>query len=153
LRLILSGRQIVGLPVHIDVLTHPDTHVLLFTGAIALFTALLFGAVPAISLSRHPAVGLQQIARIGESKARRRFGRSLIVAQVALSTVLLSATALFVGYVSSLRNSNLGFHRDNLLLVSLDTSHSGYDAQQWSGLSQQLLEKLNSLPGVQSSTL
>jgi len=72
---------------------------------------------------------------------------------VALSTVLLSATALFVGYVSNLRNLDLGFRRDNLLLVSLDSSHSGYDSQRWSGLSQQLLAQLESLPGVRSATL
>src|SRR5207237_283102 len=86
-------------------------------------------------------------------KSRRRFSKSLVVAQVALSTVLLSATALFVGYVSNLRNANLGFHRDNLLLVSLDPTHSGYDSPQWSRLSQQLLAQLESLPRVRSATL
>lgn len=152
LRVITSGRQVVGLPVHIDAFTHPDTHVLLFTCVIAVLTALLFGVVPAVSLSSLPAPGLQQIARIGESKSWRRFSKSLVVVQVALSTVLLSATALFVGYVSNLRDLDLGFRRDNLLLVSLDSSHSGYDSQRWSGLSQQLLAQLESLPGVRSAT-
>ena len=44
LRMITSGREIVGLPVHVDVLTSPDWHMLLFTGAITLLTMLLFGA-------------------------------------------------------------------------------------------------------------
>jgi len=65
LRVITSGRQVVGLPVHIDAFTHPDTHVLSFTCVIAVATALLFGAVPAVSLSSLLAPGLQQIARIG----------------------------------------------------------------------------------------
>src|SRR5262249_12411897 len=123
------------------------------TCAMALLTSLLFGAVPAVSLSSQPASALQQVSRVGDSKLRRRFSRSLVVAQVALSTVLLSATALFVGYVSNLRSSDLGFQRDNLLLVHLDPSHSGYEPPQWSRLSQQMLARLESLPGVRSATL
>lgn len=153
LRMITSGREIVGLPVRVDILTSPDSHVLLFTGAIALLTALVFGAAPAVSLSTRPASALQQASRIGESRSRRLFGKSLIIAQVAVSVVLLSAAALFVGYVSHLRNSNLGFRRDHLLLVSLDSAHSGYDAAQWSRLSQELLSQLEALPGVHSATL
>lgn len=152
LRMITSGRDIVGLPVHVEVLARLDTHVLLFTGAVALLAALLFGALPAFSLSSLPASGLQQVARIGESRSRRLFGKSLIVSQVALSIVLLSLAALFVGYVSHLRNLNLGFRRDHLLLVTLDPAHSGYDAAQWSRLSQELLAQLEALPGVRSAT-
>lgn len=50
LRMITSGREIVGLPVHVDILTSPDSHLLLFTGAIALLTALLFGAAVAAAV-------------------------------------------------------------------------------------------------------
>ena len=153
LRMITSGREIVGLPVHVDILTSPNWHVLLFTGAIALLTALVFGAAPAMSLSTLPASALQQASRIGESRSRRLFGKSLIVAQVAVSVVLLSAAAGFVGYVSHLLNLNLGFRRDHLLLVTLDPAHSGYDAAQWSRLSQELLAELEALPGVRSATL
>jgi putative ABC transport system permease protein len=152
LRMITSGRDIVGLPQHADVLVRPDGRVLLFTGAITLVTALLFGVLPAMGLTSQPASALQQVARIGESRPRRFFGRSLIVAQVAVSTVLLSVAALFVGYVSHLRNVNLGFHRDHLLLVNLDPGHSGYDAAQWSRLSQELLAQLETLPGVRSAS-
>lgn len=153
LGMITSGREIVGLPVHVDILARPDLHVLLFTGAVALLTTLLFGAAPAMSLSTLPPPALQQASRIGESRSRRLFGKSLIVAQVAVSIVLLSAAAAFVGYVSHLRNLNLGFRRDHLLLVTLDPAHSGYDAAQWSRLSQELLAQLKVLPGVRSATL
>ena len=152
LRMITSGRRIVGLPVHVDILTRPDSHVLLFTGGIALFTALLFGAAPAMNLGARPAAALQQVARIGESRSRRLFGKSLVVAQVAVAIVLLSAAAVFVGHVSNLRNLNLGFSRDHLLLVTLDPAHSGYDTAEWSRLSQELLTQLEALPGVRSAT-
>jgi predicted permease len=154
IRVFASGRFIMGAPVHFEALTNPDAHVLLFTLAIALLTGLLCGAAPAMSASKtEPASALQQTSRIGESRSRWLFGKSLIVAQVALSVVLLSAAALFVGYVSHLRNLNLGFRRDHLLLVPLDPAHTGYDAAQWSRLSQELLAQLQALPGVRSATL
>jgi putative ABC transport system permease protein len=153
LRMLTSGREIVGLPVHLDFLTRVDSHVWLFTGTLALLTALLFGAAPALSLTSLPAAALQPAARIGESRAQRLFGRSLVVAQVAVSMVLLSAAALLVGYVSHLRNSDLGFRRNHLLLVSLDPDESGYDGTQWSHLSRELLSQLQALPGVRSATL
>jgi putative ABC transport system permease protein len=152
LRMITSGRDIVGLPVHAEVLARPDAHVLWFTGVITVVTALLFGVLPAMGLSAQPASALQQVARVGESRSRRLFGKSLIVAQVAVSTVLLSVAALFVGYVSHLRNADLGFRRDHLLLLNLDPSHSGYEAAQLSRLSQELVAQLEALPGVRSAT-
>ena len=153
LRIITSGREIIGLPVHLDMFTRPDSHVLLFTGTIALAAALLFGAAPAVrALSTLPAAALQQTARIGESRSRRVFARSLVVSQVALSMVLITAAALFVPYLSHLRSLNMGFRQDHLLLVLLDRSHSGYDAPRYSRLSQELLQRIQAIPGVRSAT-
>jgi putative ABC transport system permease protein len=152
-RVFASGRFLVGAPVHFEALTNPDAHVLLFALAIALFTGLLCGAAPAMSASKtEPASALQQASRIGESKSRRLFGKGLIASQVALSLVLMSSAALFVEYLSHLRNLNLGFERHNLLLVTLDFAHSGYDAAQFSRLSQELVARLDAIPGVSSAT-
>src|SRR6202050_5529854 len=74
IRIFASGREIAGLPVHFESLSNPDWRVLLFTGAIALAAAMLFGAVPATRAFRPiPAQALQQAARIGESKSQRLF--------------------------------------------------------------------------------
>jgi predicted permease len=149
-----SGRQITGLPVHFETLSNPDWHVLLFAGAIAITTALLFGAMPAIRACRPiSAQPLQEMARTGESRSQRLFGKSLVVSQVALSMVLLAAAALFVGYLAHLRSLNPGFRRDHLLLVTLDTAHSGYKPEQYARLSEQLVAKLETIPGVQAATL
>jgi predicted permease len=153
IRVFASGRFVMIAPVHFEALTKPDAHVLLFTIAIALFTGLLCGAVPAMSASNTaPASALQQASRIGESKSRRLFGKGLVASQVALSLVLMSSAALFVGYLSHLRNLNLGFERHNLLLVTLDFAHSGYNAAQFSQLSQELVMRLDAIPGVSSAT-
>jgi predicted permease len=148
-----SGRFIMDAPVHFEALTHPDSHVLLFTGAIALLTGLMCGAVPAMSVSNTAsASALQQASRIGESKSRRLFGKGLVASQVALSLVLVSSAGLFVAYLSHLRNLNLGFERNNLLLVTLDFADSGYNAAQFSRLSEELVMRLDAIPGVSSAT-
>jgi predicted permease len=152
-RVFASGRFILGAPVHFEALTNPDARVLLFTLAIALLTGLLCGATPAVSASKtEPASALQQVSRIGESQSRRLFGKSLVASQVALSLVLMSSAALFLEYLSHLRNLNLGFERHNLLLVTLDFAHSGYNAAQFSQLSQELVTRLDAIPGVSSAT-
>jgi predicted permease len=154
IRIFASGRQIIGAPVHFEALSNPDWRVLLFTGAIAVMTALMFGAAPAIRACRPiSAQPLQQTTRTGESKYQRLFWNSLVVSQVALSVVLLTSAALFVGYLSHLRSLDPGFRRDHLLLVTLDTAHSGYNAAQFARLSEQLVAKLETIPGVKSATV
>jgi predicted permease len=76
-----------------------------------------------------------------------------VVSQVALSVALLTSAALFVGYLSHLRSLDPGFRRDHLLLVTLDTAHSGYNAAQFARLSEQLVAKLETIPGVKSATV
>src|SRR5258708_4268551 len=99
-----------------------------------------------------PAFALQPASRIGESKSRRLFGKGLVASQVALSLTLMSSAALFVEYLSHLRNLNLGFERHNLLLVTLDFAQSGYNAAQFSRLSQEMVMRLDAIPGVSSAT-
>jgi predicted permease len=153
IRVFASGRFVMIAPVHFEALTKPDAHVLLFALAITLLTGLLCGAVPAMSASKtEPATTLQQVSRIGESKSRRLFGKGLVASQVALSLVLMSSAALFVEYLSHLRNLDLGFERHNLLLVTLDFAHSGYNAAQFSQLSHELVTRLDAIPGVSSAT-
>jgi len=154
LRIITSGRQIVGLPAHLEIDVHPDGHVLLFTAGAALFTGVLFGLAPAWSaFVSTPAPTLREIGRAGATSFQRLFGKSLVMAQVALSVVLLSAAGLFVGHLWSLQHRNLGFRRDHILLVTLDPNQSGYGAEQLSRAYQELLGRMEAIPGVRSATL
>lgn len=131
-----------------------DMHVLLFTAAITLLTILLSGLVPALRAMRTaPASSLRQAGGTSETTLRRLFGKSLVVAQVALSVVLLSAAGLFVRHLLNLRHLDLGFHPDHVLLVTLDPDRSGYDDQRLSLAYQQLLERLETIPGVRSATI
>jgi predicted permease len=148
-----SGRFIMPAPIHFEALTNPDARVLFFIGAVALLTGLLCGAAPAMSASHAaPASALQPGSRIGETKRRGLFGKGLVASQVALSLVLVSSAGLFVGYLSNLRNLNLGFQRNNLLLLTLDFANSGYTPAQFAQLSQELMMRIDAIPGVGSAT-
>jgi predicted permease len=147
-RIIGSGRQ------RVELQAHPDLVVLLFTTGIAILTGILFGLVPAWQTFRSaPMSFLRESARAGETRRRRLFGKSLVVAQVALSVALLSAASLFVRHLSQLEHLDLGFQRDHVLLVNLNTAGSGYDGERLSRANQELLGRLEAIPGVRSASM
>jgi putative ABC transport system permease protein len=150
-RIMTSGR-LIGPPISIQV--QPDMQVLLFTGAVALFTGLLFGLAPAWNaFGSGPASSLRDAGRAGETRFRRLLGKSLVVAQVALSVGLLSAAGLFIRHLSNLEHLDLGFRRDHVLLMTLDPARSGYSPAQLSRAYQELLGHLEAIPGVRSATI
>ena len=153
-RIMMSARARVILPQTFDLQTAPDARVLLFTAAIALVTGILFGLAPAWSaFASAPIVSLREIGTAGEKKSGRLFGKCLVAAQVALSVVLLTLAVVFLVHLSNLRNVNLGFSRESVLLVTLNPQGSGYNRVQLTALYKDLLDRLQALPGVRAATL
>jgi predicted permease len=153
-RIINSGRLPPGFPPRLDLHTSPDAHVALFTGAIALLTAMLFGLAPASGLHLSaPAFRLHDMARAGRTRFGRFFGNALVACQIALSMALVSAAALFAHYLSGLERSDLGFRPSRVLLVTLDPARAGYKPGQLAEPYRQLLRRIESVPGVRSATL
>jgi predicted permease len=153
-RILTSGRQIIGLPQPFEIDVRPDTRVLLFTVTVALLTGVLFGLAPAwAAFTSRPALAMREIGKAGDTRLRRLFGKSLVVAQVALSVALLSAAGLFVRNLVNLRHVDLGFRRDHVLLGTLDPSRSGYNAEQLYRAYQELLARFQAIPGVRSASL
>jgi len=139
---------------HIDLQVQPDVRVLLFTAGTALLTGVLFGLAPALgTLGSAPVSWLRAAGRSGETRFRRLFGKSLVVTQVALSVALVSTAGLFAAHLSDLRNLNLGFQREHVLLVNLDPARHGYSAGQLARGYRELLRRLEAIPGVRSATL
>ncbi len=152
-RIATSGRFIGG-PPRIEIHLLPDPQVLLFTCGIALATGVLFGLAPAWSACRcAPWTALRNSGRAGETGFRRTFGRSLVVAQVALSVGLVSAAGLFIGHLSNLENMDLGFRRDHVLMMTLDPADSGYRDEALANAYEELLARLEKIPGVRSATI
>jgi putative ABC transport system permease protein len=150
-RMLASGRQ--G-PLRLDMRVEPDAHVLLFTAGIALLTGVLFGLAPAWNaFASPPASSLRETVRAGETRLKRLFGKSLVVAQVALSVALLSAAGLFVRHLLDLEQLDLGFRRDHVLLATLNPARSGYNGERLAGAYRELLGRLEAIPGVRSATM
>jgi predicted permease len=147
-RIIASGRE------RIELQARPDLVVLLFTAGVALLTGVLFGLAPAWqTFGSAPASFLRGTGRAGETRLRWLFGKSLVVTQVAISVALLSAASLFVRHLSNLEHLDLGFRRDHVLLVDLNAASSGYDRERLSRAYQELLGRLEAIPGVRSATI
>ena len=153
-RTITGGGGPLGWPRHLDLQLTPDLHVLLFIAGLALATGVMFGLAPAWSaFTSAPITALRETGSATERKSRRLFGQGLVVAQVALSVVLLTAAGLLIGHLSDLRNLNLGFQRDSVLIVNLNPQGSGLNRMQLTRLYRELLDRLHAIPGVRSAAL
>ena len=131
-----------------------DWSVLLFTGGISLTTGLLFGLAPALQAT-HPQLNdmLKESDRSGTSgPARHRVRDLLVVAEVALSLVLLVAAGLLIRSFVKLLEVDPGFRPDHVLTVSIPLPASRYpEAAQQAAFFQRLLESVRELPGVRAA--
>jgi predicted permease len=149
-RIMASGRAFE----HIDVEVQPDLHLLAVTAGIGVLTGLLFGLAPAwYAFRATPASALRQSGRGGDTWFWRLFGKGLVASQVALSIFLVTGTAVFLTHLSKLRNYDLGFRSDHVLLMVLDPAHSSYKREQLAAPYQKLLARLQSIPGVLSASI
>jgi len=130
-----------------------DGWVLGFSLAVSLLTGVIFGLVPALQAGRvNTSESLKESSRgLAGSAQGRRFRNALVVAEVALSVMLLAAAGLTLKSFVHLLGGNLGFNPQNVLTlrVLLPSSRYKADAQQLA-FSNQALERIRSLPGVQS---
>ncbi|HXF38644.1 MAG TPA: ABC transporter permease [Blastocatellia bacterium] len=133
----------------------PDWLVLGFTVGVSLLAGILFGLTPALRASRSDLTTAlkEKSARGTGGKLRMGLAPALIVSQVALSLVLLVGAGLFARSLLKLAHENLGFNRDNVLLVDVDPRLAGYKPAELIPRYRQLLERVGSLPGVQAATL
>ncbi|HEY1337340.1 MAG TPA: ABC transporter permease [Bryobacteraceae bacterium] len=139
---------------HVEIQVEPDLNLLLFTAGTAVLTGLLFGAAPAWYAFRSaPVSAIRQTGAAGETWFRRWFGRGLVAAQVALSILLATGTVIFVSHLAKMRNFELGFRGDHVLLATIDTSGSGYQREQLAARYEELLSRLQTVPGVRSASV
>lgn len=135
-------------PVALDL--RPDFRVLLLTLAVATLTAILFGLAPAWrSSGEDPAVVLQQGSRSVAGGASG-LAKALIVAQVALSLVLLLGAGLLLRSFRALRSVNTGFARESVLEVTLNPRPGVDQNADVENYHRQLADRVANLPGVQS---
>ncbi len=131
----------------------PDAHVLAFTFGICLLTGLLFGIAPAVRVSRTTVAPKARTAAGGGGASSRVIPKLLVAVQVTLSLILLVGAGLFLRTLRNLENQNLGFESRKLLLVQFLPEAAGYLPPQLSSLYDNILERVDALPGVRSATL
>jgi predicted permease len=130
-----------------------DWRVFGFTAAVALGASLLFGLAPALRATRVDLnSALKENAR-GASGSLSRLGKSLVIAQVAVSLVLLVWAGLFIRTLRNLQSIELGFNAENLLLFKIDPGTKGYKNDRIAPLYQQMIERIEAVPGVRSATI
>jgi predicted permease len=126
-----------------------DWRVMAFTGAVTIATALLFGTAPAFRAARGaPIDALREHGRSAGGDAHVSVSSGLVVAQVALSLVLVVAAGLFVRTFARLANLRLGFDRDQVLVVNVNAMRSGVDPARRVDLFQRLADAVGAVPGV-----
>jgi putative ABC transport system permease protein len=142
-------------PITVSLPLDIDTRVLGFTLFVALGTGVLFGLIPAIQASRPQLVeALKDQGELQPSRHRRFAARNVLVAgQVALSLVALIGAVLFVRSLGAAQQTDPGFETTNLLTLSFDVGLSGYDQPKAESFFRQLVERVETLPGVSSAAL
>jgi predicted permease len=134
----------------------PDLRILGFTFALTLVTGIVFGLLPALRASRpDPWTTLKDtVGSIAGGTGSLFLRKGLVVAQVALSVLLLFGAGLFVRSLQNLRTTETGVTAlDNLVAFQLSPALSGYNSPRAVAFYQQLLERLNSAPGVKSAAM
>ncbi|HEX4227239.1 MAG TPA: ABC transporter permease [Bryobacteraceae bacterium] len=142
---------------YVDLSPEPDQTVLLFSLAVSLLAGLLFGLAPAFDAARTARTGTlsantRTIQSSGGSKARF-WPKTLVIAQVTLSVLLLVVAGLFLRSLENLQHQDYGFERTHLLVAEIRSGLAGYKTPQLSTLHRLLLERLSAIPGVRSAAL
>jgi len=127
--------------------------VLAFTFVTAVFTGILFGLGPALKASRRDLTqSLKEGGATGDSRSKHRAHNALVVAEVALSVVVLIASGLLLNSFWRLMRVHPGFDPTNVLATELSLVSPHYDdAQRRESFFHQLQDRLQSSPGVNSA--
>jgi putative ABC transport system permease protein len=128
-----------------------DASVLVFTLLIALGTGLLFGLAPALLAASSANDSLREGGRHGASPRSRRTLATLVVAEVALSLVLLTGAGLLIRSFVRLQNIDPGFRSEGLLTARVSLPQARYSNDRLTaGFFASAIERMRAIPGVQS---
>ena len=149
---VLSSLLTGVLPVVLDI--GPDAGVLAFAGLVSCATAVLFGFLPVLAATRIDTLGVLKSGGGGAGARRIPFGRTLVVGQIAVSLVLLVAAGLFVRSLMRLKDGELGFDPNRVVLFRLipAAGQQTLPAEAKRQLYDRLLERASTVPGIDGAS-
>ena len=152
-----ASRLVAGfqppLPIRVVIDLSPDVRVLGFTLCAALLTGVVFGLAPALRSSKPDLVAtLKDDGTQGGGAGRFSLRNLLVVAQVAVSLVLLVTAGLFARSLGNAQSIDLGFDGANIAFVSTTMGAAGYDREERRQFLRQTTERIGALPGVVAAT-
>ncbi len=135
--------------------TRPDAVVFAFTLGLTVITTLLFGLAPTLHASKQDLVRAMKdnTATVGRGSRKLSLRHALVITQVALSMVALISAGLFVRSLREAYKADPGFDPHGVLLASFDPFLSGYDESRGREFYRRLVERVRTVPGIESATL
>jgi len=132
-----------------------DGRVLVFTLALSILTAVIFGLAPALQITRPSGnASLKDGGRTSSSSAgQHRLRNLLVVTETILAVVLLAGAGLLVRSLRMATTSSPGFRADGVLLTAFDLRGNGYSDDKAAAFFEQLTDRLRTLPGVEGASL
>ena len=149
LRMVSGGLDTIPLDVSVD------TRLLLFTLAVTIATALIFGTIPAFRGTRVQLTDTLKARRGPQgTSGKNPLAKALVITQVALSLVLMVGAGLFLRSLVNLNNVDIGFNKENVLRLEIDSSSAGYTPGEPRevALNQQIEERVSALPNVKAAS-
>jgi predicted permease len=148
-RALLAFKPPIDFPLTIDL--GLDWRVLLFSLGVSVVAGAVFGLAPALQSTRPNLLNALKDTSAQGGGGRTRLRSVLVVAQIAISLVVLVAAGLVVRTLQQLQTMNPGFDPQNALTMSFDLSLQGYDEARGQQFYRQVAERVRALPGVKSA--
>jgi predicted permease len=132
-----------------------DWRVLAFSAVICIISTMMFGLVPALQGSKidlASALKADSVSSFG-GRGKARFRSGLVLVQVALSFILLVGGVLLIESLGRIRSADPGFYADNIVTTFFDFVSAGYNATRAKNFQEQLVERVQQMPGVESAAM
>ena len=129
-----------------------DLRLIAFVAVVSVATALLFGSVPAWRSLRTSLVTSLAARRGSGNRSNQIVSPLLVVAQVAVSLVLVMGAGLFLRTLTNLRNVDLGFVPERLIVLNVNPQAAGYKGENAVAVTQRVLERMRTMPGITAAS-
>ncbi len=150
-RALLALKPPIDFPLALDVSI--DWRVLLFSLSVSIAAGVIFGLAPALQSTRPGLLRALKDTAAQGGAVKTRLRSVLVVAQISISLMVLIAAGLVVRTLQQLQVMNPGFETANGLTMSFDLGLQGYDDARGLQFQRQLIERVQSLPGVESAAV